>query len=87
MFAYTDALVHYHDTRHVAVYHKGRWFKMYIHFRHTLLSAPQIEKYVYCACVRSHFRFHLNYNSFPSFAACSNRLSTTTRNRHLAKSR
>ncbi|KAK2147018.1 hypothetical protein LSH36_573g01026 [Paralvinella palmiformis] len=39
----TDTLVHYKDSSHVTVYHRGRFFKMYIRSKAQLLSASQIE--------------------------------------------
>lgn len=39
-----DKLVHYKDSNHIAVYHKGRYFKVYIYFRGQLLKPVEIEK-------------------------------------------
>ncbi|XP_071136532.1 carnitine O-palmitoyltransferase 1, liver isoform-like isoform X1 [Mytilus edulis] len=38
-----DTIVHYKDSQHIAVYHKGRYFKVYIHFRGRLLKPCEIE--------------------------------------------
>lgn len=42
-----DKLVHYKDSNHIAVYHKGRFFKVYIYYRGRLLKPVEIEKYVH----------------------------------------
>nr|XP_022293319.1 carnitine O-palmitoyltransferase 1, liver isoform-like isoform X1 [Crassostrea virginica]XP_022293320.1 carnitine O-palmitoyltransferase 1, liver isoform-like isoform X1 [Crassostrea virginica] len=39
-----DKLVHYKDSNHIAVYHKGRFFKVYIYYRGRLLKPVEIEK-------------------------------------------
>eukprot|EP00918_Siedleckia_nematoides_P012688 GHVU01027769.1.p1 GENE.GHVU01027769.1~~GHVU01027769.1.p1 ORF type:complete len:764 (+),score=90.89 GHVU01027769.1:170-2461(+) len=39
----TDTLVHLKDTKHIAVYHQGRYFKVYIHYKGKLMTPPQIE--------------------------------------------
>lgn len=38
-----DTLMHLKDSKHIAVYHKGRWFKVYIHYKNKLLSPAQLE--------------------------------------------
>ncbi|KAH3723803.1 hypothetical protein DPMN_049597, partial [Dreissena polymorpha] len=40
----TDRLVHLPDSKHVAVYHKGRFFKVYIHFKGQHLKPCELEK-------------------------------------------
>ncbi|GFR62192.1 carnitine O-palmitoyltransferase 1, liver isoform [Elysia marginata] len=39
----TDTLVHLNDSNHIAVYHKGRYFKVYIRHKHRLLKPCEIE--------------------------------------------
>ncbi|KAL5009437.1 hypothetical protein ScPMuIL_011742 [Solemya velum] len=39
----TDHLVHYKDSKHIAVYHKGRFYKVYVHLRGRLLKPCEIE--------------------------------------------
>jgi len=39
----TDTLVHYKDSQHIVVYHKGRYYKVYIYHRHQLLTPPHLE--------------------------------------------
>jgi carnitine O-palmitoyltransferase 1 len=39
----TDTLVHYNDSQWVVVYHKGRYFKMYVYYKGKLLLPVQIE--------------------------------------------
>ena len=35
--------MHLRDSTHIAVYNRGRWYKVYIHYKGNLLSAAQIE--------------------------------------------
>jgi len=39
----TDKLVHYKDTKHVAVYCKGKWFKLYTYYQSQPLNAKELE--------------------------------------------
>lgn len=39
----TDRLVHYTDSKHIVVYHKGRYFKVFIYFRGRILKPCEIE--------------------------------------------
>ncbi|XP_059169843.1 carnitine O-palmitoyltransferase 1, liver isoform-like isoform X2 [Physella acuta] len=39
----TDQLVHFKDSNHITVYHKGRYFKVYIRHKGRLLKPCQIE--------------------------------------------
>lgn len=39
----TDTLVHYNDSQWVVVYHRGRYFKMYVYHKGKLLLPCQIE--------------------------------------------
>jgi len=39
----TDKLIHLKDSNHVAVYHKGRYFKVYIRHKRRLLKPCEIE--------------------------------------------
>ncbi|CAG5088418.1 Oidioi.mRNA.OKI2018_I69.PAR.g11835.t1.cds [Oikopleura dioica] len=38
-----DKIVKLEDSRHVAVYHKGRWFKVYCYYAGRLLTTSEIE--------------------------------------------
>lgn len=38
-----DKIVHYQDSKHVAVYHKGKWFKLYTYFHSKPLNAKELE--------------------------------------------
>lgn len=38
-----DRIVKLEDSRHVAVYHKGRWFKVYCYYAGRLLTTSEIE--------------------------------------------
>ncbi|XP_048771840.2 carnitine O-palmitoyltransferase 1, liver isoform-like isoform X2 [Ostrea edulis] len=41
-----DKLIHYKDSNHIAVYHKGKYFKVYIYYRGRLLKPVEIEKMI-----------------------------------------
>ncbi|XP_032679646.1 carnitine O-palmitoyltransferase 1, liver isoform isoform X1 [Odontomachus brunneus] len=38
-----DKIVHYQDTKHIVVYHKGRYFKVLIYYKNRILQACEIE--------------------------------------------
>ncbi|XP_012543744.2 carnitine O-palmitoyltransferase 1, muscle isoform isoform X2 [Monomorium pharaonis] len=38
-----DKIVHYQDSKHIVVYHKGRYFKVLIYYRNRILQACEIE--------------------------------------------
>ena len=38
-----DSLMHYGDSKHVAVYNKGKWFKLYTYFQSKPLNAKELE--------------------------------------------
>ncbi|KAL3883613.1 hypothetical protein ACJMK2_029858 [Sinanodonta woodiana] len=40
----TDQIVHYKDSKHIVVYHRGRYFKVYIHFKGRLLKPCELER-------------------------------------------
>lgn len=42
----TDKIVHYQDSSHVVVYHKGRYFKVIIHYRGKLLKPADIQSQI-----------------------------------------
>lgn len=39
----SDRIVHYNDSNHVAIYHKGRYFKVIIYHRNRLLTPCEIQ--------------------------------------------
>uniref|UniRef100_A0A0V0G650 carnitine O-palmitoyltransferase n=1 Tax=Triatoma dimidiata TaxID=72491 RepID=A0A0V0G650_TRIDM len=39
----TDKIVHYSDSKHVVVYHKGRYYKVQIYYKHRMLAPCEIE--------------------------------------------
>lgn len=39
----SDKIVHYADSNHIVVYHKGRFFKVLIYHRNRLLNPCEIE--------------------------------------------
>jgi hypothetical protein len=39
----TDQLVHLKDTKHVAVYCKGKWYKLYVYYNSKVLNAKELE--------------------------------------------
>ncbi|XP_018360909.1 PREDICTED: carnitine O-palmitoyltransferase 1, muscle isoform isoform X1 [Trachymyrmex cornetzi] len=38
-----DKIVHYQDSKHIVVYHKGRYFKVLIYYRNRILQPCEIE--------------------------------------------
>ncbi|OQR77398.1 carnitine O-palmitoyltransferase 1, partial [Tropilaelaps mercedesae] len=40
----TDYILHYHDSTHVAVYHKGRYYKVTTHYKGNLLKPPELQR-------------------------------------------
>ena len=40
----TDRIVHYTDSKHIVVYHKGRYFKVYIYCNGRILRPCEIEQ-------------------------------------------
>lgn len=38
-----DKILHFPDSSHIAVYHKGRYFKVFIHHRGRILRPPEIQ--------------------------------------------
>ena len=41
----TDRLVHLKDSKHIAVYNRGKWFKLYTYYKSQALNAKEIELY------------------------------------------
>uniref|UniRef100_A0A1B6L5C7 carnitine O-palmitoyltransferase n=1 Tax=Graphocephala atropunctata TaxID=36148 RepID=A0A1B6L5C7_9HEMI len=39
----TDKIVHYNDSKHIVVYHKGRYFKVPIYYKNRILLPSEIE--------------------------------------------
>ncbi|CAF1112622.1 unnamed protein product [Rotaria sordida] len=39
----TDKLVHYSDSHHIAVYHKGRWYKVFMFYKDNLLQPCELQ--------------------------------------------
>ncbi|XP_048515243.1 carnitine O-palmitoyltransferase 1, liver isoform isoform X4 [Athalia rosae] len=42
----TDKIVHVQDSKHIVVYHKGRYFKVLIYHRHRILHPCEIEQQI-----------------------------------------
>ncbi len=42
----TDKLVHFNDSKHVAVYSNGKWYKLFIYYHSQLLNPKELEVYV-----------------------------------------
>lgn len=42
-----DRVVHYSDSHHIAVYHKGRWFKVFMYYEDNLLTPSELQLYVF----------------------------------------
>jgi carnitine O-palmitoyltransferase 1 len=41
--AVSDKIVHYNDSRHIVVYHAGRYFKVIIYSQNRILHPCEIE--------------------------------------------
>ena len=41
---YSDHIKHWTDSRHIAVYHQGRWFKVFCYKNGQLLNAKEFER-------------------------------------------
>ncbi|CAF5202530.1 unnamed protein product, partial [Rotaria magnacalcarata] len=39
----TDHIVHYSDSQHIAVYHRGRWYKVLTYYRNQLLQPCELQ--------------------------------------------
>ncbi|XP_066991889.2 carnitine O-palmitoyltransferase 1, liver isoform [Anabrus simplex] len=39
----TDSIIHYSDSKHIVVYHRGRYYKVIIYYRHRILTPCEIE--------------------------------------------
>ncbi|CAF2975091.1 unnamed protein product [Rotaria sp. Silwood2] len=39
----TDKIIHYSDSHHVAVYHKGRWYKVFMFYKDNLLEPCELQ--------------------------------------------
>ncbi len=39
----TDRLVHLKDSKHIAVYNKGKWYKLYTYYKSQNLNAKELE--------------------------------------------
>ncbi|CAF0997974.1 unnamed protein product [Rotaria sordida] len=39
----TDKIIHYADSHHVAVYHKGRWYKVFMFYKDNLLQPCELQ--------------------------------------------
>ena len=43
--SHLDRVVHYADSHHIAVYHKGRWYKIFMFYRNNLLEPCELQVY------------------------------------------
>ncbi|CAF3805039.1 unnamed protein product [Rotaria sordida] len=41
--AETDRIVHYPDSHHIAVYHKGRWYQVFMYYKAKLLEPCELQ--------------------------------------------
>ncbi|CAF3493767.1 unnamed protein product [Rotaria socialis] len=39
----SDKIIHYSDSHHIAVYHKGRWFKVFMYYQNNLLQPCELQ--------------------------------------------
>ena len=49
-----DTLVHYKNSTHIIVYHKGRYFKLFTHHKGEIFKPCEFEMFVYHIC--PHFK-------------------------------
>ena len=42
----SDRIIHYTDSNHIAVYNKGRWYKVFMFYKGTLLEPCELQLYV-----------------------------------------
>jgi hypothetical protein len=47
LLVFLDKLIHYADSHHIAVYHKGRWFKVLMFYKNSLLQPCELQLYVF----------------------------------------
>lgn len=40
----TDRVVHYKDSKHIAVYSKGKWYKLFTYYQSQQLNAKELER-------------------------------------------
>ncbi|CAF0926282.1 unnamed protein product [Adineta steineri] len=38
-----DKIIHYPDSHHIAVYHKGRWYKVFMYYQNNLLQPCELQ--------------------------------------------
>ena len=43
---FLDRLLHYTDSHHIAVYHRGRWYKIFMFYKNSLLEPCELQLYV-----------------------------------------
>ncbi len=49
--SYLDKIVHYSDSHHIVVYHKGRWFKIFMFYKNNLLQPCELQLYGFFSCL------------------------------------
>ncbi|XP_063986769.1 carnitine O-palmitoyltransferase 1, liver isoform isoform X2 [Diachasmimorpha longicaudata] len=52
----TDRIVHYNDSKHIVVYHKGCYYKVLIYYKNRILNPSEIEHQI---------QYILNHNAVP----------------------
>ena len=46
LIAFSDRIIHYSDSNHIAVYNKGRWYKVFMFYKNNLLQPCELQLYV-----------------------------------------
>ena len=57
IFYFVDKIVHYSDSHHIAVYHKGRWFKVFMFYKNNLLQPCELQLYAFFECFIRYDKF------------------------------
>lgn len=60
----SDKLVHYEDSKHIVVYHRGRFFKVMIYHNNRLLKPCEIELYAWIILAITDLYSHIFYFDF-----------------------
>lgn len=52
LFIVLDRIIHYADSHHIAVYHKGRWYKIFMFYKNNLLQPCELQMSVNINIIR-----------------------------------
>ena len=42
-FSLSDRIIHYADSHHIAIYNKGRWYKVFMFYKNMLLQPSELQ--------------------------------------------